>query len=143
MDVEFDNGLVHFECFGKANGFALHSLEMSAEVEIVALDALRAIFANVVTFRIQGFTIALPVISVEVSHLAASQLAAQVVTTGISAPSQNPSRNVSGVAVTAIPEPTLLLFVMHKTPLLIHFQRQNARRHSRFRSLGRCLAQHR
>ena len=44
---------MHFERHGKANGSALHSLEMSAEVEILAFDALRVVFVTVVTLGIE------------------------------------------------------------------------------------------
>ncbi len=72
MDVDFDDSFVHFERFGKRNGFALQSLEMGldmgAEVEAFAFDALRAVFANVVTFGVKGFAIALPIVGGEVTH---------------------------------------------------------------------------
>ncbi len=48
MDVKFEDGLVHLEVFGKADGFALPWFEMGAKVEVFALDALGAVCAEVV-----------------------------------------------------------------------------------------------
>ena len=76
MDVEFDDGLVHFKGLGKANSFALQSLEMSAKVEVFAFDVLRAFFANVVTFGVKGFAIALPVVGGKMAHITAGQFLA-------------------------------------------------------------------
>ena len=112
---------------------------MSAKVKVFAFDALGAVFADVVTFGIEYFRVALPVISVEAAHVAGRQLIFELSTTGIGAASQNKSGNVTGVsgnvtgvAVEAIPQPVLLLFILHKTPLLIYFQRQNTRWHTRW-----------
>ncbi len=88
-------------------------------------------------FGIQQFGVTLPVVGVEVSHATGGQLAAQLLTTGIGAASQNKGGNRPGVTVEAIPQPALLLFVLHKTPLFIHFQSQNAWRNTWFGRLGR------
>lgn len=121
MDVEFDDGLVHFERLGKANGFALQSLEMSAKVEVFALNVLSAVFANAVTFGVKGFAIAFPIVGSEVSHITRSQFVAELSATGISASSQHKSRDVAGMTVQSIPKPALLPFVLHKRPLFIDF----------------------
>ena len=73
MDVEFDDSLVHFERLGKADGSALQSLEMGAEVEVLAevlaLDTLRAVFAHAVALNGQDFSVALPIVGGEVAHI--------------------------------------------------------------------------
>ena len=141
MDVEFEHSFMHFRLFRKANGSALHPLEVRAEVEIFTFDVLSAVFSNRVALGIQRLGVALPIVGVEVSHLAGRQLAAQLVTTGIGATSQDKGGDVSGVAVEAIPQPVLLFLALHKTPLLIHFQGQNAWRHAWFGCLSCGLTQ--
>ncbi len=73
MNVEFENIVVHLMGLGKADGFALQSFEMSAEVEVFAFDVLRAVLADVVTTWLQHFGIAWPVIGVKASHLTLCQ----------------------------------------------------------------------
>lgn len=120
MDVEFEDVLVHFGRLGKAEGFALHALEMSAKVEVFAFDALGAVFAYLMALGGQHFGVALPVVGVETPHLTGRQFLAELAATGVGAPAQDEGGNVSGVAVEAIPKPHLLSFVLHKTPLFIH-----------------------
>ena len=121
MDVEFDDSLVHFKRLGKANRFALQSLEMSAKVQVFALNVLSALFANVVTFGIKSFRIALPIVGGKVAHITAGQFAAQFSTIGIGAFSQHKGGNIAGVAIQTIPNPALLSFILHKSPLFINF----------------------
>lgn len=142
MDIEFNDRFMHIRLFGKADGFALHTFEMGAKVEVFTFDALRAVFADVMSFGRKRFFVAFPVVGIEVPHLTGCQLAAQLSTTRIRTASQDKSRNKAGMAVETIPKPHLLLFVLHKAPLLIHFQSQNAWWHMWFRGLRCGLTQH-
>jgi len=60
---------------------------MGAKVEVFSFDALRAVFADVMTFGFQKFGVTLPVVGVEVMHATGGQLPAQLSTTGIGAAS--------------------------------------------------------
>lgn len=142
MDVEFKDVLVHFGRFGKTDGFSLHAFEMSAKVEVFAFDVLGAVFADLMAFGRQHFGVALPVVSVELSHLTGGQFLAEFATVGIGAATQDKGGNISSVAIEAIPQPHLLSFVLHKTPLFIHLQSQNTQWHTRFGRARRGLAQH-
>ncbi len=113
MDVEFEDIFVHFGRFGKADGFALQPFEVSAKVQVFALDALGAVFSDMMAFGWQHFGVALPVVGVEVSHLARQKLLDELAATGIGAAAQDEDRNISGVTVKTIPKPHLLPFVLH------------------------------
>lgn len=108
MDVEFEDVFVHFGRFRKADCFALHPFEMSAEVQVFTLNALGAIFSDMMAFGRQHFGVALPIVGVEISHLAVRQFLAEFAAIGIGASPQNKGRNIAGVPVKAIPEPHLL-----------------------------------
>lgn len=142
MDVEFEDVLVHFGRFGKADGFSLHAFEMSAKVEVFSFNVLRAVFSDLMAFGRQHFGVALPVVSVETPHLARGQFLAEFAAVGISAASQDKGGDMSDMAIETIPKPHLLSFVLHKTPLFIHLQSQNTQWHTRFGRARRCLAQH-
>ena len=122
MDVEFEDIDVHLRRLGKANGFALHPLEVRAKVEVFALDVLGAVFSDVVLGRRQSFLVAFPSVGVKPPHLATSQFVRQFSAVGVGAAPHHKSRNVTGVTIQAIPQPELLFFALHVAPHLIHFQ---------------------
>ena len=75
MNVEFYDVDVHLIGFGKSDGFALHSLEMGAKVEVFSFDALGAVFSDVMFGGGQGFFVAFPRIGKVAFDLARGQFA--------------------------------------------------------------------
>ena len=85
MNVDFEDVVVHLFGFGETDGSSLKPFEMSSKIEVFTLDILGAFFADVMSFLVQIFGIALPMVGVKVLYLTRRELLDQLFARGIGA----------------------------------------------------------
>lgn len=105
---------MHLQALGKTDGLAMKALEVSAKVEVEALDVLCPLFANPVSSRWKKLLIGLQSISQKARYTAAAQFSDHLLTRSISSWSKLEGDNAFGLWIKTIPEPLLILLAADK-----------------------------